>query len=113
MTAEANWHQARLYLVLGSKRMPVGGRVKRIVSSGAGWLEAERGDNAELPGNIPAKSIAPKLLACWIAGAPWAEWGEDGKWPHLEAEGKMCCALKTWHQAGYVGEGDTLLSVIP
>lgn len=85
MIAEVNRHQARLYLVMGSKHMPVGGRVKRIANSGAGWLEAERVDNVELPGNIPQSPSHQASclldLRCLL--------GEDGKWLHLEA--KMCC----------------------
>jgi len=53
--------------------MPVRGRVKRIASSAAGCLEAERGDDAELPGNIPAKSITLKLLASWVTSAHWGK----------------------------------------
>lgn len=68
-------HQVRLYLVVRSKHMPAGDRLKRIANLGPGWLKAEREHDAELPGNIPAKPITPKTLACWITGSSLEECG--------------------------------------
>lgn len=62
----------------------------------------------ELPGNIPVKSITVNLLD-WITSAHVE--GENGKWLHLEAEGKMCFAEDL--TPGWVcREGKALLSRI-
>lgn len=72
--------------------MPAEGRVKRTANLGPGWLEAERGHDAELPGNISAKSVTSEVLAYWITGSSLED---DGERLHLAAQGELCCALKT------------------